>query len=90
LIPNTVAVVKSCPNPDGARKLVDFLLSPEVEAKLAMGDSHQFPLNPTTKVEQMPPKFMPPAKLKAMNLDWQKAADRWDESQRFLIDLFGR
>jgi len=90
LIPNTVAVVKSCPNPDGARKLVDFLLSPEVEAKLAMGDSHQFPLNPTTKVEEMPPKFMPPAKLKAMNLDWQKAADRWDESQRFLIDLFGR
>jgi len=28
--------------------------------------------------------------LKMMQVDWQKAADRWDESQRFLIDLFGR
>src|SRR5262249_1797094 len=25
-IPNTVAVVRGCPNPDGARKLVDYLL----------------------------------------------------------------
>ena len=34
-IPNTAAIIKNCPNPEGARKLVDYLLSPEVEAKLA-------------------------------------------------------
>src|SRR6516164_9253980 len=34
-LPNTVAVIRGCPNREGAKKLVDFLLSPEVEAKLA-------------------------------------------------------
>src|SRR5262249_19985445 len=43
-IPNTVAVIRGCPNPDGARKLVDYLLSAEVEAKLAETESHQIPL----------------------------------------------
>jgi iron(III) transport system substrate-binding protein len=90
LIPNTVAVIKGCPNPDGAKKLVDYLLSPEVETKLAMGESHQIPLNPKVTVEKVPTQFMPPANLKTMQVDWQKATDRWDESQRFLVDLFGR
>src|SRR5262249_46159386 len=34
-IPNTVAVIRGSPNPEGARKLVDYVLSAEVEAKLA-------------------------------------------------------
>src|SRR4029077_12998718 len=43
-IPNTVAVIRGGPNPAGARKLVDFLLSPEVERKLAESESHQIPM----------------------------------------------
>ena len=39
LLPNTLAVVKGAPHPDGAAKLIDYLLSPEVEAKLARGPS---------------------------------------------------
>ena len=31
-IPNTLAIVKGCPHPDAARKLVDFLLRPDVES----------------------------------------------------------
>src|SRR5947207_4902986 len=34
-IPNTLCILKGSPNPDGARKLVDYLLSPEVEGRLA-------------------------------------------------------
>src|SRR5262249_54555109 len=50
-IPNTVAIIKGCPNLDGAKKLVDYLLSAEVEAKLAEGDSGQIPLNPQVKAK---------------------------------------
>jgi iron(III) transport system substrate-binding protein len=44
LIPNTVAVVAGCPHPQEARKLVDFLLSAEVERTLAESASSQIPL----------------------------------------------
>ena len=36
-IPNTVAVVRGGPNPGGARRLVDYLLRPETERRLAEG-----------------------------------------------------
>src|SRR5262249_17757360 len=42
-IPNTVAILHGCPHPEGARQLVDYLLSAEVEARLAEGPSHQIP-----------------------------------------------
>lgn len=43
-IPNTVAIVKGCRNVDGARKLVDYLLSAESELALANSPSRQVPL----------------------------------------------
>jgi iron(III) transport system substrate-binding protein len=88
-IPNTVAVVKNSPNPAGARKLVDYLLSTEVEAKLAESASHQIPLNPRVKAK-LPAGMVTPGEVKAMAIDWDKAADRWEESQRFLADEFGK
>ena len=40
--PNTLAVIKGCPHPDAARRLIDFLLSPAAEAELAAGPTHRF------------------------------------------------
>jgi iron(III) transport system substrate-binding protein len=88
-IPNTIAVVKGCPNPAGAKQLVDYLLSAGVETQLAEGPSHQIPLNPKV-MAKLPAGLLPPDKVKVMQVDWEKAADRWDESQRFLVDEFGR
>ncbi|HEX4589191.1 MAG TPA: extracellular solute-binding protein, partial [Gemmataceae bacterium] len=88
-IPNTLAVIKGCPNPAGAKLLVDFLLSDKVEAKLAEGPSHQIPLNPKVKAK-LPPGFATPDQVKRMEVDWEKAADQWDESQRFLAEEFGK
>jgi iron(III) transport system substrate-binding protein len=88
-IPNTLAVVKGCPNPAGAKQLVDYLLSAEVESKLAEGPSHQIPLNPQVKAK-LPPGLPTPDQVKVMQVDWEKAADKWEESQRFLADEFGR
>ncbi len=44
LIPNTVAMVAGCPHPETARKLIDYLLSAEVERQLAASRSAQIPL----------------------------------------------
>jgi len=46
LIPNTVARVTGGPNPEGAAALIDFLLSPEVEAMLMRTASRNVPLRP--------------------------------------------
>jgi iron(III) transport system substrate-binding protein len=36
-IPNTLAIIRGGPHPEYARRLVDFLLRPEVESALAGG-----------------------------------------------------
>jgi iron(III) transport system substrate-binding protein len=87
-IPNTVAVVKGGPNPAGARRLVDYLLSPEVEAKLAQGGSRQIPLNPKVHVE-LPREMAPALAARKLPVDFGRAADLWQQSQAFLIKEFG-
>jgi iron(III) transport system substrate-binding protein len=44
LIPCSVAIVKGAPHPEAARKLVDFLVSAEVEQMLAQSDSRNIPV----------------------------------------------
>lgn len=82
-IPNTVALIKGAPNPEGARKLIDYLLSAEVEEKLAKGPSRQIPLNPKVDVE-LAEMMAPALKARALPVDFGKAAERWSEVQTFL------
>jgi iron(III) transport system substrate-binding protein len=84
-IPNTVAIVANGPHPEAARRLVDYLLSPEVEAKLAAGASGQIPLNPAVPA---PRRVETPKTVRAMEVDFNAAADRWDETARFLRETF--
>lgn len=88
-IPNSVAIIKACPNAAGARRLVDYLLSAEVEEKLARSDSYQIPLNPEVRVD-LAPELRTPATVKAMQVDFGRAADLWDEVQKFLVADFAR
>lgn len=88
-IPNTVAVVKGGPNPAGAKKLVDHLLRAETEAKLAEGGGFQIPLNPEVRAK-LPAALLTPSQVKAMAVDFDRAADLWDEAQAFLRDEFAR
>src|SRR5262249_47913743 len=64
-LPNTVAIVRGGPNPEHARRLVDYLLSPEVEAKLAETGGHQIPLNPNVKA-RLPKEIARPRTRKPM------------------------
>lgn len=83
--PNTLSVMKGCPHPEAARQLIDFLLSPAVEAALAAGPSAQIPLNPnvTEKV-----RLETPRTVRAMKVDFSAAADQWDAASKFLRDEF--
>lgn len=92
-IPNSVSMLKGGPNPTAARKLVDFLLSAEVEKRMAEGGGYQIPLNPEVKAD-LPMEIERPkgsgGTVKPMDVDFGKAADLWDEAQTFLRNEFAR
>ena len=76
------------PNPDGGRRLVDYLLRPETEALLAEGGGYQFPLNPAVAVTP-PAGLRGPAQTRPMAVDFEKAADLWESTQLMLRGTFG-
>lgn len=84
-IPNTLAILKDCPHPEAARQLVDYLLRPETEAKLARGASAQIPLHPEAKVDV---RVETPQTVKAFQVDFEKAADKWEAAAKFTRDEF--
>ena len=87
VIPNTLAVIKGSRNAEQARKLVDYLLTPRVEARLAEGRSAQFPLNPKVEVR---PRVQPERPIKKMQIDLALAAEKWDTAAKFLEAQFAR
>jgi len=60
-----------------------------VEARLAETASHQIPLNPQVKA-RLPKEIERPGAVKSMEVDFEKAADLWDEVQTFLRNEFAR
>jgi iron(III) transport system substrate-binding protein len=84
-IPNTLALIKDSPHPKEAEKLLDFLLSPDVERELTNGPSAQIPLQSGVEAS---PRVKTPAQVKAMNVDWTAAADKWDTAAQFLKEEF--
>ena len=84
-IPNTLALIKGSERPAAARQLVDYLLSPAVEGRLAAGPSAQIPLNPAVEPNH---RVESPQTIRAMVVDFDAAADRWDAAARFLRDEF--
>ena len=83
-IPNTLAIVAGCPHPEAARRLVAYLLSPEVEAKLAAGPSAN-PVEPGRE-GQAPGGVAPQRQGDAGRLP--AAADHWPTAAKFLRDEF--
>ncbi len=86
-IPNTAAIVKGGPNLENAKKLVDFLLSAEVELRLARSKSRQIPLNPQVKADAIP-NIRRPAEVRTLPVNFAEAMTQWSESQTFLIKEF--
>lgn len=84
-IPNTLALIKDSPHPNEAEKLLDYLLSADVERRLAAGPSAQIPLQSGVEAS---PRVKTPAQVKAMNVDWSAAAAKWDAVSHFLQTEF--
>jgi iron(III) transport system substrate-binding protein len=99
VIPNTVALIRGAPHPANGRRLIDYLLSPEVEATLARGDSRQIPLRPGVPAPPGTPVLTaaPGARrvdrrplLRPMVVDYERLADEMGPVDRFLRELFLR
>src|SRR2546426_2760898 len=56
VMPNMVSLIAGAPHPEAGQKLIDYLLSPEVERSLAQSEAVQIPLHEGVE----PPKNMPP------------------------------
>jgi iron(III) transport system substrate-binding protein len=84
-IPNTLSMIKGAPHPEAAAKLIEYLLSPEVETALAEGAAGQIPLNPQVKARL---RVKTPAEVKPLEVDFGQAAERFDEAAKCLAELF--
>lgn len=84
-IPNTLALIKDSPHPKEAEKLLDYLLSADVEKRLADGPSGQIPLRPGVAASS---RVKTPPEIRAMDVDWSAAAAKWDVAAEFLSTEF--
>lgn len=84
-IPNSLCVLRNGPHPAAARRLVDYLLRPEVEQRLAQGESGQFPLNPQVRVK---PRQAGDQPVRRMEVDFREVAAGWEEAAAWLRKEF--
>jgi iron(III) transport system substrate-binding protein len=87
LIPNTVALIKDCPHQDEGQALIDYLLSREVESKLAFCESANMPIRDGVKKPSHVPEF---SSIRALEVDYYKVAENLDKSAKFCQGLFIR
>jgi iron(III) transport system substrate-binding protein len=86
LMPNMVSLIANGPNPDEGRRLIDYLLSPDVERQLAHSEAVQIPLH--AGVER--PKNVPAIDtFKPMTVDYAKAASRVEDVTSKLARILG-
>jgi iron(III) transport system substrate-binding protein len=86
VMPNMVSLIANAPHRDEGRRLVDYLLSPDVERQLAQSEAVQIPLHSGVQG----PKNIPAIDtFKPMTLDYAKAANRVDDVTKRLADILG-
>ncbi len=85
IIPNSVALMRGAPNADAGRKLIDYLLSAEVEAALARMRGIQIPLNPAVDRPANVPDL---SAVKAMPVEFETVAMRLNEVMTFVNEEF--
>lgn len=86
VMPNMVSLIANGPHLDEGRRLIDYLLSPDVERQLAQSEAVQIPLH--AGVEG--PKNIPAIDtFKPMTLDYSKAAARVEDVTGKLAETLG-
>ena len=86
VMPNMVSLIAGAPHPDEGRRLIDYLLSPDVEQQLAQSEAVQIPLHDGVAG----PKNIPPiSSFKPMTLDFGQAASRVEDVTARLASILG-
>ncbi len=86
VMPNMLSLIANAPQPEEARKLIDYLLSPDVERQLAQSEAVQIPLHAGVQG----PKNIPAINtFKPMTLDYTKAASRVEDVTTRLATILG-
>jgi iron(III) transport system substrate-binding protein len=86
VMPNMVSLVANGPHPEEGRRLIDYLLSADVERQLAESEAVQIPLHAGVEGPRNIPaisSFMP------MTLDYGKAAARVEDVTARLVTILG-
>jgi len=86
VMPNMVSLIAGAPHADDGKRLIDYLLSAEVERRLATSEAVQIPLHAGISG----PKNLPAIDtFKPMTVDYAKAADRVEEVTNRLVSILG-
>jgi iron(III) transport system substrate-binding protein len=85
LIPNSIAILAEAPHPEAARKLVDYLLTREIEARLAASESAQIPVRDDVP---RPAHVAAAGQLRVQEVDWARVAEELKPRTRELSELF--
>lgn len=73
IVPNCAVLIAGGPNPDNAKRFIDFLLTPEVEQALAQSEAAQMPVRSGVPV---PAHVVTLDTLKPMELDYSRLGER--------------
>ena len=86
MMPNLVSMIAGAPHPDQARRMIDYLLSPDVEAALAKSEAVQIPIRSSVPGPSNLPRI---DAFKPMTLDYGKAAARVEDVTKRLETILG-
>jgi iron(III) transport system substrate-binding protein len=86
VMPNMVSLIANAPHPEEGKRLIDYLLSADVERQLADSEAVQIPLHAGVPG----PKNIPPiSSFRPMTLDYGKAAARVEDVTARLATILG-
>jgi iron(III) transport system substrate-binding protein len=86
VMPNMVSLIANGPHPEEARKLIDYLLSADVERQLAQSEAVQIPVHAGVAGPRNIPGI---DTFKPMTLDYTKAATRVEDVTGRLAGILG-
>jgi iron(III) transport system substrate-binding protein len=85
LIPNTVCILKTAPHPDAARRFVDWVLRPEIEAELAQSRGGQIPVRASVP---RPAHVVGAEGFTVMKVDWRAVGQSVKQRTAEFQELF--
>jgi len=84
-MPTTVVLIKGGPHPEAGKQLIDFLLAPDVERRMAESAAHM-PLRPEVPVPQGVRRA---GEVKAMAVDYARISEDMERIQPWLREWAG-